>query len=157
MNAIKAYLLRLICCGFLVSLAGALLKGKRSGRILRLCGGCLMILTALNPLLRVDLAGLPDLITGLSPAQRMEEAREKNRELLRRMVTEQTERWILDRAAELGMEPELRVQTREEEGVFVPDGVLLRGSWTDAQRAALSAILSGELGIGPERQRWEEG
>ncbi|MBR7010033.1 MAG: hypothetical protein IKI02_03860 [Oscillospiraceae bacterium] len=158
MTAIKSYLLRLILCGLLTGLAGALLQGKRAGRALRLCGGCLLILTALRPLLRVELGKLPDLVTGLTQAQRAEEAKRKNDELLRGLVEEQTAVWIAERAKDLGLLVSASVTTRKTEaGCFVPDAVLLRGSASTAQREALNAVLCRELGLSPEKLRWEGG
>lgn len=157
MTAIKTYLLRLILCGLLVSLTGALPLGKRAGRVLRLCGGCLLLLTAVNPLLRVELSRLPDLMTGLTGAQRLEEAREKNDALLRELIQQQTVSWLTAQADELGISASFAVTLRPEEGSFVPELVELRGSWTPEQRAALSLRLEQELGIAPERQIWRSG
>lgn len=157
MTAIKAYFLRLIFCGFLVSLTAALLRGKRTGRILTLCGGCLLILTALRPLMRVDLSRLPDLVTGLTRSEREAEAREKNDAILRGLVEEQTAAWIEARGKELGMELAAVVTARAEAGTFVPDGVTLRGRWTAESKTALSELLARELEIPPTRQRWVGG
>ena len=158
MTAIKVYLLRLVLCGLLVSLANALLRGRKGGRALALCGGCLLILTALQPLLRVDLTRLPDLVTGLTRTERQAAAREKNRELLRGLVEAQTAEWIETRARSLGMELEARVEAEEAEAEsFVPWSAVLTGTWTEAQREALSAILAAELEIPSERQRWVGG
>ena len=155
MNEIKAYLLRLILCGFLVSLTGALLRGKRAGRVVALCGGCLLILTAVEPLLRVDLSRLPDLVTGLTQSQRQSQAREKNDALLRRLVEEQTEAWIETQAETLGMTVAVQVEARRAgESLFVPDSVSISGTWTEAQRTALAVILLRELAIPEERQVW---
>lgn len=158
MTAIKAYLLRLILCAFLTALAGALLRGKRAGRIAALCGGCLLLFTALGPLLRVDPGALPDLITGLTRDGRAELARERNDELLRQLVETQTAAWIEAQARELGME--LRCEVRAEaagEMAFVPRRAILRGSWTPEQRSALSELLSRELELPPTCQSWEGG
>ena len=158
MTAIKAYLLRMIFCGFLVSLCSALLRGKRAGRALKLCGGCLLILTAVRPLLRVDLSRLPDLATGLTRTEREAAARERNDELLRGLVEEQTAAWIVDRGKELGMVITASVTAREAEaGTFVPDQVSLRGSWTAEQREALVLILERDLDVPAARQRWVGG
>ena len=85
MTAIKSYLMRLIFCGFFVSLCTAILKGKRASKALTFCGGCLLILCALRPLLRVDLSRLPDLVTGLTRSEREAVAWEKNNLILRNL------------------------------------------------------------------------
>lgn len=155
MTALKAYFLRLVLCGFLVALTGALFRGKRSGRVLALCGGCLLILTAVEPLARVDLSKLPDLVTGMTGIERMEQAREKNDAILRRLVEEQTAAWITEQAEALGLDLECSVTARAEgESVFVPDSVVLTGSWTEGQRTAMTARLEQELAIPSQRQQW---
>ena len=158
MTDIKAYLLRLILCGFLVTLTGSLLRGRKGERALALCGGCLLILTALRPLLRVDLSRLPDLVTGLTRTEKEAAAREKNEALLKALVESQTAAWIEDRAGSLGLELKAEVTAEElEAGTYVPAAVSLSGSWTETQREAFSAILAAELEIPPERQRWVGG
>ncbi len=158
MTAIKSYLLRLIFCGFLIALSGALLRERRGARALALCGGCLMILTALGPLLQVDLSRLPDLVTGLTRSQRQESARLDNETILQRLVEEQTAAWIAERARELGLELACAVTAeRGAGGAFVPYRAELRGLWTRTQREALSALLLRELEIPPERQSWVGG
>jgi hypothetical protein len=158
MSELKAYLLRLILCGFLVSLAGALINGKRGARAVTLCGGCLLILTAVQPLMRVDLSRLPDLVTGLMRSEREAEAKEKNEALLRSIIEEQTAAWIVEQAEERGAALEAVVTTAEAgEGVYIPYAVMIRGVWTEAQRDAISRLIVEELDIPPEHQRWADG
>ena len=155
MTAIKAYLLRLILCALLVSLLSVLRKGKQAGRVLRLCGGCIMILTALQPLLRVDLGKLPDLLTGLSASERFEAARERNEEILRGLVEEQSADWVERRAKELGLRVQASVTARASEaGTWVPDAILLSGEASPAEREALLGLLAEELSLPPEKLRW---
>ena len=158
MTAIKTYLLRLIFCGFLVTLCGALLRGRKTARVAALCGGCLMVLTALKPLVQVDLSRLPDLVTGLTRAEREAVAREKNNALLRSLVEAQTAEWIVSRAREFGLSVQAEVTAEEAEAeTYVPTSVTLTGIWTQGQREAFSAILAAELDIPVERQRWVGG
>lgn len=155
MTAIKAYFLRLILCGFLVSLSTALLRGKKAGRVLALCGGCLLILTAVRPLMRVDLTKLPDLFTGLPAARSQEAAREKNRALLRSLVEQQTVAWLEDQAEELGMKAIFAVKAKEAEAwTFVPEEVSITGSWTEGQRSVLSERIERLLEVPADKQRW---
>ena len=158
MTSIKAYFLRIIFCAFLVSLTAAILRGKRAGRVVTLCGGCLLILTAVRPLLRVDLSQLPDLVTGMTRTEREAAAREKNDALLRGLVEQQTADWIDARGEELGMQITSTVTAREAEaGTFVPDQVVLRGTWTEEGRRKLAEILTQELSLPPAQQRWVGG
>lgn len=158
MTSIKTYLLRLILCGFLVTLTGTLVRGRKAARAVALCGGCLMILTALRPLLQVDLSRLPDLVTGLTRMEREAEARKKNDALLRSMVESQTAEWIETKAAEYGLNIHAEVTAKEAEaGTFVPETVTITGSWSLSRKEAFSAVLEAELAVPPERQRWVGG
>ena len=117
-----------------------------------------MILTALRPLMQVDLSRLPDLVTGLTRSEREEAARERNDALLRSLVESQTAEWIEGRAGEFGLAITAKVTAAEAEGgSFVPVSAALTGAWTPKQREIFSAVLSEELAIPPERQRWVGG
>ncbi len=157
MTAIKAYFLRLIFCGFLVSLSGTLLRGKKAGRVLALCGGCLLILTAVRPLLQVDLKKLPDLFNDLTAAQGQEAAQEKNRALLQSLVEQQTVAWLEEQAEELGISAVFAVKAREAEAwTFVPEEITISGTWSEAQRTVLTVRIERLLAVPAEKQRWRE-
>lgn len=158
MNSVKTYLLRLVLCGFLVSLAGLLNREGREKQLLRLCGGCLLLITAIRPLVSLDLSALQDRLgaLGLPAPITREEASRRNDEILAELVAEQTERRILEQAEELGMKLSVRVTTARdpETGLFLPDRAELLGAWTPEERAALSAWISQSLDLDPERQTW---
>lgn len=158
MTALKSYLLRLVCCGFFVSLASSLLRGKRTGRFVTLCGGCLMILTAIRPLMQVNLSALPDFVTGLTQTERQALAKEKNDAILRELVEAQTVSWLETQAKQLKMNVRFSVDAiQTEEGLWIPERVRINGSWTEQQRQLLSSQMTRELLLPPERQKWEGG
>ncbi|MBQ1371650.1 MAG: hypothetical protein IIY70_01845, partial [Oscillospiraceae bacterium] len=144
--------------GFFVSLASSLLRGKRTGRFVALCGGCLMILTVIRPLMQVNLSALPDLVTGLTLSERQTLAQEKNNAILRNLVEAQTVSWLETQAKQLGMAASFSVHaTQTAEGLWIPDQVRISGSWTEQQRQSLSTQMMRELSVPPERQEWEGG
>lgn len=156
MDGIKAYLMRIILCGFLVSLGQGFLQGRQGKKVLTLCGGCLMILTVLQPLLRVDLNRLPNLWKELERAgfSAVQEGSARNDEILRQMVEGQTEQWLTEQTEDWN--PSLRFSVtavKKEEGLFVPWEVVIRGSDPERWRQRLATLLEA-LDIPPERQRW---
>lgn len=156
MTAIKTYLLRLLLCGLLVSLPGPLVKGKTKG-ILKLCGGCLLILTALEPLLRVDFSALPELgrDLGLSQMEGLEAAREKNEALMKRLVETQTEDWLRAQGEELRIAADYAVTAGQgPEGLWVPQRVEIRGYLSQEQKQALSRRITEGLSVPAEAQSW---
>ena len=157
MNAVRTYLLRVAACGFLVSLAGALPLSKRIRQAAILCGGCLMVLTAVGPLLRADLRQLPQFLTeyaGENP-EALEEAERKNDLLLKELIESQTEDMITQEALALGLSPEITVEARKDpdSGLYLPWSVELRGAAAGEQKARLEAYLNS-LDLPPERQSW---
>lgn len=155
MTAFKEYLLKLVLCALLISLASAAAKGKRGEKAVALCGGCLLMLTAVKPLLRVNLSQLPDLMTGLSHSEKLAEAKRKNDALLQQMIEAQTAEWICEEAKAAGLVLEATVEAEAgEAGSFVPSRITLRGAWTAEQRERFSAYLEQTLSVPPERQNW---
>ena len=87
------------------------------------------------------------------------ETSDETQERLNRLVIEQECRsYILDKARELGLEPEsVEVELRwDMEGLWVPAAVSIRCRGTEEQIAALSAAIRTELGIAGEDQRWRD-
>ncbi len=158
MSAVREYLIRLISCGFLVSLAGTLPIGKTAKNAVRLCGGCLMLLVALTPLLTLDGSALMGKLRSLTlpDTERIENARERNDLLLKRMVEEETARKMADEAAREGAELNVSVTARKEEsgGLYVPWEVTLTGACDEASAERIRISLEETWGIPPERQRW---
>ena len=159
MNGIRAWMLRLILCGFLVSLAGALCQQPRIKRLAALCGGCLLLVTALQPLLRIDWEALPDRLAelGLEPAAiSAEEAKERNEALLETLVERQTAEWIQKKAESRAASIRVEVEARRdpESGLPEPYSVRIAGALPAEVRAELAEVLERELGIPAERQVW---
>ena len=156
MTAIKRYLLRLLLCSLLVSLPGPLVKGKAKG-IVKLCGGCLLILAALEPLVQVDFTSLPDLgrKLGLSQIEGLEAAREKNELLLKQLVESQTQDWLQSQGEALGIEAAYTVTAGQSpEGLWVPERVEIRGYLSPEQKQALSRLIGEGLSLPNEALRW---
>ena len=158
MSGVRVYLLRIVACGFLVSIAGLIPIPKGAQRALRLCCGCLMILTVLRPLIGLDLSSFSDQLFHLAPEESLtqEQAKEANDALLQRLIREQTEALLQKKTRELGAMAEFRVELRRDEaaGVWIPWAVEIRGTFDAKQRAALSDYLEQALNIAAERQRW---
>ena len=66
------------------------------------------------------------------------------------VIAERTGAYIEDKAHALGTEVTAEVTVREEDGAFFPDRAVLFGE----ENAELSALLTQELGIAPEKQEW---
>lgn len=154
----REYLLRLTACAFLVTLAASVVTQPRLCRIVKLLGGCLLALTALQPLVGLDLNALPDVLYpyGLSEQNAIDDAQRKNAALLESMIREQTEQTIRTRLKAEGIEASfhLTLQMDASVGAPVPWAILIKTACSEAQKQSFSVWLSQELGIPAERQQW---
>ena len=71
---------------------------------------------------------------------------------LRERIAAQTQAYIEDKAASLGLNVHAEVRTAIYDGVPLPDSATLYGE----KNAALGAYITQELGITEEKQRWIE-
>ena len=147
---------------YVLSLTAAALLGgillscvpEGSGRnILRLVCGILLTVTALKPLGQLRLPNLDALSleyrqqADAAAAMGQEMARQEAQEGIRKAL----EAYILDKAAELGMEitPEVFL---DETGI--PVSVRLEGYVTSGTRQKIQTIITNDLGIPGEAQEW---
>ena len=141
--------------------AAALLSGillscvpEGSGRkILRLACGILLTVTALKPLGQLRLPDL-DALTG-EYRQQAEAAAAMGQEMARleahEGIRKALEAYILDKAAELGMDvtPEIFL---DESGI--PVSIRLEGEISSELRQKMQTIITNDLGIPGEAQEW---
>ena len=160
MDYLRSYLLRLVACSFLVTLSASLVTQPRLHRLVKLCGGCLLAIIALQPLVHLDFSRLPDLLYpyGLSQQNAVDEAKRKNEELLENLIRSQTEEAIQKELEALGIDGRFQLTLRMDRsvGAPVPWAVTLYADCTESQRAALSDYLMETLDIPKERQVWND-
>ena len=139
--------------------AGALAltpKGAAKSAV-RLCAALLLLAVLLGPVRELRLEDLAEAIA----AQRLKgrdlsSSVQADTELLYHVIIqEETEAYILDKAALLGMESmTVEVTLKEGEACPYPWSAALQGDASREQRELLADCLEGELGIPKERQRW---
>lgn len=90
---------------------------------------------------------------GREISESADEARDR---LNRKVIEQECETYILDKAAELGIQELTATVTARwsMEGVWLPYTVSLQGLWTEAQRERLSGRIEAELGIVRASQEW---
>ena len=156
MAFLRQWLLGVVSCAFLVSLLDQLTPEGSVRKLARFSGGLVLILCMLRPLgtaepreqpweLALDLDGF-----SADRAALEEQYRDVSGQSLAAVIAERTGAYIEDKAHALGTEVTAEVTVREEDGAFVPDRAVLFGE----ENAELSALLTQELGIAPEKQEW---
>lgn len=154
MTFLRTWLLGVVACAVLVSIAGQLAPDGAVRRAARFTGGMLLMLALLRPLLRLELSA-PELDLNAfhdAAAQLEQELAARQSSTLSARIAEETGAYIEDKADELGISVRAEVTTEETEGVPLPASVRLYGG----KNEALSAYIAHELGIAEERQEWIE-
>ena len=157
MQALGNYLLRIVAAALLLGAAGQLVRGKRGKQMLRLCGGLCMALVVLAPLPGLaSLAGSNSLSDALLASEPAAENLAQVREELGKLISQQTEAYILDKAEELGANVSgVKVQAQWNlDGLWVPYSAEIDVPDIGSAKAALEGMIQNELGIPAERQMW---
>lgn len=151
MSAAARYLLTLVCgamvCALTESIAG---NGPGSG-VRKLICGLFMAFLVISPLKTLDLPDL-DLQSYSRDAEAAAEAGQEQAEQARLdIISGSAEAYIWNKAAGMGLDLEISV---ELDGDGIPCAVTLAGSVTPYEKASLSDMIAGDLGIGKEAQTW---
>ena len=157
MDFLRQYILSLLAAAVICSILVAWLGTNRTqGAIMKLLAGVFMTVTLLSPLLQFRLTDLTSEFSDITAdAQNAVQAGQSNySDDFVRSIKQQTEAYILDKAAfwELNLEVEV---TLSETDPPVPDYVVLIGPVSPYAKGQLTEFISKELGISKENQVWK--
>ena len=156
---IKSWLLGVTCAAMVLALAESLAPEGGVKRVCRLAGGLVLLLAAISPVVKLDVADISRITEDYrTAAEEYSQALEETNEFLyESIIAENASAYILDKAGALGMNCTVSVNIAHDQvGTPYPDSVTVCGVWTREQRDELSRILENELGIPAQRQRFEE-
>lgn len=154
MNTLREYLFSVICAALVCGIAQQLFRGG-SGELLRVICGAFLAVTVLAPIKDISweeyLDKWPDYPeqADIIAARGASEANESITEIIK----QETQAYILDKAAQLNADISVEVTLSEEE-LPVPASVSIRGKLLPQSRQRLQSILEEELGISREDQIW---
>ena len=154
MEALRQYVISVVAAAMLCGIVVRLFpngSGKQMGKLI--CG-LFLAYTVLSPISRVDFSNLPDFSLGYMGDAKDAASMGENlaRDSMADIIKEETEAYILDKAAALGADVSARFALDEQD---LPRTVTLTGSCTPAQKQALARVLAEDLGIPEERQIWQ--
>lgn len=152
MDALRKWLLGVIACAMLLSLAEQLCPEGSVKKIARFTGGLLLLLAMLHPLSTVELPEEVWSAGGYREAvARLELELEAEREnTFADGIAAELDAYIEDKAESLGADVRAAVTLTERGVVPTPESVTLRGTYSEA----LSSWITSELGIAKEKQEW---
>lgn len=119
----------------------------------KLICGLFLAYTVLSPISRVDFSNLPDFSLGYMGDAEDAAAMGENlaRDSMADIIKEETEAYILDKAADLHANLHVEVTVGEDN---LPTAVTLSGEASPYARRQIQAIIANDLGIAKENQKW---
>ena len=156
---IRTWLIGVTCAAMILALADGLAPKGSVKSICRLAGGVVLLFAAIGPVANMEEIELTQIADGYQ--SRAEEYRmaldRENNSLYESIIAEKTAAYILDKAAELGLQCRVSVTVGwESDGTARPAGVSLFGNWTQSQKETLSGVIESDLGIPAELQYFKE-
>lgn len=152
----EAYLIRLTAAAILGAVVKRLAPKGGAGRAARLGAGLLVLITAFGPVAEFDPLAAAENLAKHAYADPLttEELSRAGNTLMSSLISQQAEAYILDKAREAGLELQVTVENRDQEGYPVPWRVTLTGPISDSKKEALASVIAQDLGIPEERQEW---
>lgn len=155
---LRQWITGVVCAAMIGALAEGLAPPGRVKRAGRLAVGLLLLAAMVKPLVGLDFDALAGALAEYRPdgAACRQALEEKNGAVLKTIIEERTNAYISDKAKTLGMDCAAEVTYYYgTDGEVRPEAVVVRGEFTESQRAGLSRALEGELGIPTEKQSFE--
>lgn len=159
LELIRGWLVGVTCAAMIAALAQSLTPAGPIRKIGRLTGGLILLIAVLQPVLALDTTALSQALTDYRrDAEGYAGAlEEENYDLMKGIIEEQAGAYILDKAAELGIQCQVSVEAGGEGDWPVPTDVTVTGALTEDQRQALTREIEAGFAIPAERQHYESG
>lgn len=157
MSEITKYLFSLVCASIIVSVAITFSsKNAVIGAVIKLLSGLYLVITLVSPLLHIEIEDLTSWFDYMHTDTQMlvVSGEEMSANAMDEIIIEQTQAYILDKAAALKISPSVEVILSENDQ-RVPYAVVLSGDASPYAKQKLQQIIADELGIAKENQTWK--
>lgn len=155
MESLRQYVISVTGTALVCGIVTGMVKKNTAGELIRMLCGLVLAVAVLYPLagFRMENAAL-DLFPSLGEGESMAAQGKKiTRDAVGDIIKSETEAYILDKAAALGVELTAEVLLGEDE-IPVPVGVILSGAASPYARSQLTNVIEKDLGIPKEKQVW---
>ncbi len=153
MEALRQYVISVVAAAMLCGIVVRLFPHGSGKQVGKLICGLFLAYTVLSPISRVDFSKLPDF--SLRCVDEAEDAAAMGENLARDsmadIIKEETEAYILDKAADLHANLRVEVTVGEDN---LPLAVTLSGEASPYARRQIQAVIANDLGISKENQKW---
>ena len=156
MNGLRDYLLCLTSAAILCAVVKSVLPGKGpSSRLITLICGAVLTVTALKPIVSVDLKDIDEIWSRyvVPDSYYTDIGENMSAEAMADIIKEKCEAYIQDKATSLGLDITVSVDLNEDD-IPAPAYVRISGQASPYGRSMLQQIIASELGVGKEGQEW---
>ena len=155
---LRNWLIGITAAAIVLAMADCLMPDGSVKRIGKFAGGLFLMLAIIRPVLNIDY----EILAGTLANYRLEvenysaSAEVENERLKKIIIENRTGAYIRDKAAELGIDCSVVVECQKnEEELFFPRLVTVRGEMTQGQMQELVRIIETEIAVPYEMQRFE--
>lgn len=156
MEAVAEYLLSITAAGIVCAVVRNLLGEKHtSGKIIHAVTGVFMAITVFSPILHFQINDLEDYFQEFrsSAQDAVNNGTEMATGAMADIIKQQTESYILDKAASIGAEVDIEVKMSDTNPP-VPKEVILSGSVSPYDKSILKQYITENFSIPEENQKW---
>lgn len=156
MDWIRQYILSITAAAIISGiLSGILGKKGTIGTIGSMLCGLFLSIAIIRPIAKIELSSWSDWLQDLTldAGSYVSEGENIASDAAADIIKAQSEAYILDKAASLGLTLEVSVTVGGEE-LPVPESVTIRGAVSPYHRSRLETVIAEDLGIAKENQRW---
>ena len=155
MNAIRVYILCVICTVFLCGIMQALFAESAISGVVKFITGLIVTVSLLSPALTGKIESLDHYFESITVDGEwaVKQGETDAKETMRKYVAEEIKSYIMNKAIELGVEISVDVELSADT-YPTPETVTISGSIAPFGKKQISAYLSETLGITEEQQVW---
>lgn len=155
MIGLRPYILSLVAGAIICGIITAINPKSSSKKYFNFICGLFLTVTLLRPIVGIRLPELPDLNEYISQAENITaEGKRISLSSQEKIILQECETYILDKAEELQMTLSVKVTIGEREGKPVPVQAEMIGIFSDESQQCLSEIIADDLGVSGENQEW---
>ena len=145
------------CAALAASLAEGIMPKGTVKQVGRLVCGMMLLWAVLGPMRSLGVSDLSRAMSGIRDEvdARHSALEEQNDSMLKTLIERETAAYIVDKAAESGVQCQAKVTcTIDENGMWIPFAVQISGAFGDAQREQLVLFVEEQLDIPQDRQTY---
>ena len=157
MAAIREYILSIISAAVISGILYGVLDSKGlPGSFGKLFCGIFLSIVLINPLTNLSFDGVTDWIEscGAEGERYVSDGEKMSAERMRENISAQCEAYILDKAARMGLDVEVRVALSCT-APYPPESVTIHGAAPPYGRSALNDVISEDLAVQKENIQWK--